>query len=110
MEIIAREWWLYWPLAYLALGEDRVWVSGLDGPWDASASAQRDPREARTETWHVEFAGTRAEARLVYRLQQRGGFQRRECITDFAGSPLISLILEGSAGERKISIRQFDNH
>src|SRR5690606_14144318 len=36
-EIIAREWWLYWPLTYLAYGQDRVRVSGLDGPWDPGA-------------------------------------------------------------------------
>jgi len=107
-EIIAPEWWLYWPLAYLAYGEDRVRVRGLDGPWDARALTRQDPHAADTDTWHVEFANTWAEALLVYRLQQQGNFQSREFIPDYAGTPLISLIRVGSAGEKKISDRQFD--
>jgi len=108
VELIAREWWLYWPLAYLASGEDRVRVSGLDGPWDASAIARQAPRKAAAETWHVEFTNTRAEAMLVYRLQMRGELAAREFITDYAGNPLISLIRERSGGEKKISVEQFD--
>ncbi len=107
-EIIAREWWLYWPLAYLACGEGDVRVSGLDGPWDAGALAWQKPHDVDTATWHVEFANTWAEAMLVYRLQQRGEFQGRQFINDYAGIPLISLTRVGSAGEKKISARQFD--
>lgn len=107
-EIIAREWWLYWPLAYLAYGQDRVRVSGLDGPWDPGARTPYEAGDKDAEIWHVEFANTRAEAMLVHRLQSRGDFAVREYITDYAGNPLISLIRVRSPGEKKISIRQFD--
>ncbi len=101
--VVARSWWLYWPLAYLAGSVDGVAVTGLDGPWDDIAGARRAPRGRDSETWHVEFANTRAEALLVHRLQTRGVFEGRETITDYGGTPLISLIRETPSGEKKNS-------
>lgn len=103
VEIVAREWWLYWPLAYLASGEENLRVTGLDGPWDEFAQKALQPQAGNREIWHVEFANTPAEALLVYRLQQQGKFAAREFISDYAESPLISLICENSAATEKNS-------
>jgi hypothetical protein len=108
VSIVAREWWLYWPLAYLALGENGVTVTGLDGAGNDAATDVIRPGDAVLDVWHVEFAGTPAESLLVERLREQGELHAREFVVDYAGAPLISLIFAGSPGSKKNSVSRFD--
>src|SRR5690606_16280330 len=91
VEIVAGEWWLYWPLCYLALGEEQTHVTGLAGDWDPGAAGLAADRKERSETWYVEFTGSKAEAANLRALEVSPHGFRLWTILDYAQRPLISL-------------------
>ncbi len=101
IEIVASEWWLYWPLAYMALGEDHVRVSGLRQAIDPQA-VQRPRSEPAATIWYVEFLGSVVEREVLQQLAQSQVEFERQVITDYAGNPLISLIKVGRESFREI--------
>jgi hypothetical protein len=92
--IVASEWWLYWPLQYLTLGETDVRVSGLQEAVDPEAGAEKTD-ENRATTWYVEFADSPAEQAILGRLEESNTNFTRQIFVDYAGRPLISLIKPG---------------
>jgi Dolichyl-phosphate-mannose-protein mannosyltransferase len=56
VRVVALDWWTYWPLAYLAEGNERVFVeSGPDvAPWPIER--RQAPRRKIGETWCVALA------------------------------------------------------
>jgi hypothetical protein len=87
--IFCSEWWNYWPLEYLALGEDNVRVSR----WEPDRSLRQPSKDrAAEETWFVEFTGSAGEAAVVQWCKDAGLKGQRQTICDYAGRPLISVI------------------
>ncbi len=80
--VVAGEWWLYWPLAYLATGEADVQVVGLE-----RADGTRPPLAPSRggETWYVEFTGSKAE-RALLACRAGGAHIKRHEIVDAAGA------------------------
>jgi hypothetical protein len=97
VEIVASEWWLYWPLQYLALGETDVRVSGLQQAIDPEADSRphEPPTASAAEIWYVEFAASAAEREVLRQLVAAGQPFERRIILDDAKKPLISLIKAG---------------
>jgi hypothetical protein len=92
--IVASEWWLYWPLQYLALGESDVRVSGLQDAVDPQADPEKTDGN-RAAIWHVEFADSPAEQEILRELEDSQTDFTRQVLADYAGRPLISLIKPG---------------
>ncbi len=61
IQISTSEWWLYWPLRYLAYGHDRIQVEQRDGEDSRSIEEQLLPDR---DHWIVEFAEEEAGWRL----------------------------------------------
>ncbi len=94
--IVCRDWWNYWPLAYLALGEHDVQVL----TWDEWRRAgESNARLAEDHTWFVEYAGQPAEQNLLREADQAGIRLRQQTICDHGGRPLLSVI----GGAEKVS-------
>ena len=91
IEIVTSEWWLYWPLEYLALAEPNVRVRGLSADLDPEA---RQPSTAAVQTWYVEFAGRPGELAVLQEKRDDGKNLEQEVIDDYAKKPLISLLRE----------------
>jgi hypothetical protein len=87
--ILCSEWWNYWPLEYLARGEDNVRVLRWD-PNRFPARSSLDP--VAENTWFVEFTGSAAEAEVRNRCTKVGLTARPQTIYDYAGRPLLSVI------------------
>jgi hypothetical protein len=88
-EIVCHEWWNYWPLAYLARGEDNVQVL----TWDQWREADRvmAPGPAG-KTWFIEYAGTTSEHEVVQRWEQDGLTIPRQTICDYGHHELLSIL------------------
>ncbi len=87
--IVCHEWWNYWPLAYLALGQDNVQVLTW-GQWQRQgAPAGQSPMR---DTWFVEFADSDAEREVLAEYRRLGLTTRRQTVCDYAGDALISVI------------------
>jgi hypothetical protein len=91
--IQTSEWWLYWPLQYLAHAHDDVIVE-LRSPDDPRPLDQQSFDDL--ESWIVEFAGTEAGWRLekawaALSSQQAARFQRA-WIRDASGRKLLTLV------------------
>lgn len=87
--IVCREWWNYWPLEYLARGQDNVQVL----TWDQWQDAARSPDTPQVEnTWFVEFAGTPSEVEVLGQLERAGLKVRSQAIYDYAHNKLLSII------------------
>jgi hypothetical protein len=91
--VLTSEWWLYWPLQYLAYAHDDVTVElrSADDPRPLDEQAFVD-----RETWIVEFAAEDAGWRLARSWASLGanhccGAERRR-IADAAGQELLLLI------------------
>ena len=87
--IVAGEWWLYWPLAYLATGEPDVQVVGLEAA-DGTRAVFSEPSAG--ETWHVVFSDSEAEAALLDNWAAEQAHFKRHVIDDYAGRPLVSVL------------------
>lgn len=87
--IVATEWWNYWPLAYLAAGDDNVYVvSGQ--PWQTAGAMPHDDR--LDKTWYVEYAGGAEEQELLRRLEHAGAKVERHVISDYSGRPVLAVV------------------
>jgi hypothetical protein len=88
-QIVAGEWWNYWPLAYLAGGSEGIDVTAGQ-PWER----QRAEPATRgvEETWYVEFADTAAERAVLRSFEQLGQKAERTVVNDYGGRPLLSII------------------
>jgi hypothetical protein len=87
--IVVQEWWNYWPLQYLAMGQSEVHV--VD--WDHLPADQRSGHcLAAGEVWFVEFTLSQAAQAAKARLETLGLAVREETIADFSGRALISVI------------------
>ncbi len=86
IRIVASEWWLYWPLAYLAQGEHSVDVRE---PASAIDPLAPEPVSRSRTTWYVEFVGSPTEREL--RRNGHDGVLERRVLFDYAGRPLISV-------------------
>jgi hypothetical protein len=87
IEIQTSEWWLYWPLRYLAYAHDNVTVllRTADEPQLKQSAAGRT-------TWLVEFAEKDAGWRLKRAFDSAGpGAPARHTIHDSANRPLLLL-------------------
>jgi hypothetical protein len=85
--IVADEWWLYWPLAYLAAAHPEVRVvqrSDFAGP-----ELTKTPTAA---VWYVEFCNRRGATPREEQLIARHVKTRRSVISDYSGRPLLALI------------------
>jgi hypothetical protein len=87
-QIVAGEWWNYWPLAYLAEGEHYVRVTSGQ-PWQTHSTPEAAPS---AKTWYVEFAGGPREAELLTRLRESGKNAPRRVIFDYSGQPVLSVV------------------
>jgi hypothetical protein len=89
VRIFCSEWWNYWPLEYLAWGEDNVRVLR----WDPDRCLTQSSKDwAAEDTWFVEFTGGAGEAAVVQWCQGVGLKGQPQTICDYAGRPLISVI------------------
>ena len=87
--IVCREWWNYWPLEYLAGGQDNVRVL----TWEQWQDTDRSSNTRQVEnTWFVEFADTPSEIEVLHGLQKAGVKVQAQTIYDYAHRPLISII------------------
>jgi hypothetical protein len=87
--IVATQWWNYWPIAYLASGDNDIRV--LSGQaWQTASPPADDGRTA--ESWYVEFAGSPEEKDLLRRLGQSGKAPGRHVIFDYSGRPVLSVV------------------
>ena len=90
--IVCHEWWNYWPLEYLALGEENLRVFTWD-EWHAALP--RGQNQQADPTWFVEFSGSAAEAEAVQFCVDAELTVSRHTICDYAGRQLISVITPG---------------
>jgi hypothetical protein len=92
--IVTQQWWLVWPIAYLATEHPNVSVSmGLD------VEHQSGFREAlpNGRLFFVEFVGTPERAAAIDWIRQRGFPAARTTIRDASGRELLE-ILQVTAG------------
>jgi 4-amino-4-deoxy-L-arabinose transferase-like glycosyltransferase len=90
--VVASEWWNYWPLAYLAGGEEKLRVSS-GKPWQHQSQMPRQPEPDGSEnTWYVEFADTPADQDVLRRTREAGKNVERHVIFDYSGQPLLSVV------------------
>lgn len=88
VSVVCHDWWNYWPLAYLAQGENNVQVL----QWDAWHGASKHPLPEDGDTWFVEFAGSAGEREALDCLEKAKANFERQMICDFAGRGVISLL------------------
>jgi hypothetical protein len=89
VEIATRQWWLYWPMAYLATQHPTVSVH-LD---TSSAPAAALERRARgTTRFFVEFAGTPELAATLRRLEETGQGVTLTTIADAGGLDHLAIV------------------
>lgn len=89
--IITSEWWLYWPIQYLALPERNVSVF---------STCNLPPQLPAGETWRVEFAGA-AECNRLLRASATSSLPADDpaaprWIRDASGRPLIAVVRTAS--------------
>jgi hypothetical protein len=94
VEIIARGWWAYWPLAYLAGADPQLRIVPLDVPGERSLARTDD-----ADQWRVEFV----EEQKVVPFAPFSPLHIRTSlvIPDAAGRPLLRIIpaATGSSGQ-----------
>jgi hypothetical protein len=84
--IVTSQWWIRWPLAYLAAGESSLHVL------TAQEAVSGLPRRALSEgrVWYVEFAASNELAEVQTSLSRRN--VSRQDFADFSGRPVICLL------------------
>ena len=103
VEIATRQWWLYWPIAYLATPHPTVSVR-LDASSDAVARLETPARG--TARFFVEFAGTPELAATLRRLEEAGQRVTTTTIADAGGRDhlVIVEVAQAGNGRRAVSI------
>jgi 4-amino-4-deoxy-L-arabinose transferase-like glycosyltransferase len=89
IEIATRQWWLYWPISYLATAHPTVSVR-LDASSDAAAGFETPARG--TARFFVEFAGTPELAATLRRLEEAGQKVTTAAIADAAGRDHLVIV------------------
>lgn len=89
VRIVTSEWWLYWPMRYLAFGDAHrsLRVEMTPSASDAERMQKLDSCR-REQLWLVEFTDSPACNAIRHSAYQS---LHEATITDFAGRPLISL-------------------
>lgn len=88
--IVAEDWWLYWPIAFLAAGDPGVSVSQLPrGPESVAVMRQALARQA----YLVGFAGEELDRVLA----GQGLAARVHTVTDASGIPILHVFRRTSA-------------
>ena len=87
--ITTTQWWLYWPIAYLAAPHPAVSVRLDDG---SRPAAGMDAPEGGTAQFFVEFAGTPELAATVKRLEQSGRKPTLTTIADAGGRDHLVIV------------------
>lgn len=80
-QIVASEWWNYWPLAYLASGQGEVSVV-----WEPDAS------EVSAERWYIDFSDSQEHAQHRRMLVEQHGESHEQSVLDYAGRPILVLL------------------
>ncbi|MGD9644121.1 MAG: ArnT family glycosyltransferase [Pirellulales bacterium] len=95
VDIVCREWWSYWPLAYLAFDVPQTRVL----TWDEWASTRRAKPAVDDDTWFVEFAGSPGEIDSFQTAHARSTYVQWYTVLDYGERPLISVFgpLENSS-------------
>ncbi len=86
--VVADEWWLFWPLRYLAGRDTNLHVVGSG---NLPAEVLNDEYGKDANLWCVQFVDG-AEPAVSARLRQSGRVEDRQVICDRQGRPLISLV------------------
>ena len=89
VEIATRQWWLYWPIAYLATPHPTVSVR-LDADPDPAAGVETPARG--TARFFVEFAGTPELAATLRRLEETGQRVTITTIADAGGRDHLVIV------------------
>lgn len=85
--IVAGEYWNYWPLRYLAMGEEGVRVVG---PEEIDGSRAYEQALEQGRVWCVEFSDSEHLDRARKRLAGRKVHEQR--IADYGGRPLLCIL------------------
>jgi hypothetical protein len=96
-QVIVSQWWLYWPLEYLAAGRGNLTVHDSSGRIDPLAT----PRPPARQAWYVEFADTEPEHRVIELISARGEQLERRVVLDFGQRPVISVLRGLDSAEAK---------
>ncbi|MBX3411839.1 MAG: glycosyltransferase family 39 protein [Pirellulales bacterium] len=83
-QIVAGEWWNYWPLAYLASDDREISVV-----WEADDNRPSDER------WYVDFADSEAHLQHRRELADRWEDVVESSVLDYAGRPILVLLERG---------------
>ena len=89
VEITTRQWWLYWPIAYLAAPHSTVFVRLDANPAQAAAV---EPPARGTARFFVEFAGTPELAATLRRLEDSGRKATITTIANAAGADHLAIV------------------
>ena len=89
VEVATRQWWLYWPIAYLATPQPTVSVR-LDSDADPASGVETPARG--TARFFVEFAGTPELAATLRRLEQTGRRVTSTTIADAGGRDHLVIV------------------
>ena len=89
VEIATQQWWLYWPIAYLATPHPTVSVR-LDASSDAVARLEQPARG--TARFFVEFAGTPELAATLKRVEESGRSTTLTTIADAGGRDHLVIV------------------
>jgi hypothetical protein len=87
--VVCHEWWNYWPLEYLALGQQDVRVLTWE-QWQGET--QDSSTRAVDNTWFVDFVGTAGERETRLRFESAGTKIRENVIRDYAGRALLTIV------------------
>ena len=109
--LICPEWWIYWPVEYLALGGSSVQVaqSECDAGRGTRGDEPSDGLSRDVSICHAQFCGEADESATLARLAELGIAPIRDDVVDYAGRPLISLLKWSENRLEKNEAEPFDN-
>ena len=99
VRVVCRDYWNYWPLAYLAGNDPQIAVLTWN-QWRARA-ADAENAPSAGETWFVEFAGTMGEAETLAILSAAGIQPAKYAIDDYGGRTVLLVIGEAEKSSQK---------
>ena len=85
--VVCREYWNYWPLAYLAGADANLRVM----TWDDWQAAGGPATLAAGQTWFVDFAGAAGEAETLAALEHAGVRLEKLAIVGYGGGEILSV-------------------
>jgi hypothetical protein len=86
-EIVARGWWAYWPLAYLAGNQSGVRIVPLDVPGEQILATQNN-----SDGWQIEFVEPITPSQSPTEVRKCEGEKGAKVIFDAAGRPLLRIV------------------